>query len=530
MEDNASTPEANHPLNEHDHAVASDDVKAEALSVDSVCHQLRMEFENMRKALTCSICMSTFREACIITNCVHAYCSECIRNSLSKQKTHLQCCPLCQVPCNRRNLRMAPDLDRYVVSYKRAVRHFGLAPVVYTPQLQMTQVENDGIEGQPENLDATELLDEWQTSRTFARVFRNEKEHPVASVLLEEQEQIVAVNQQVYNDNRIVPTYSQIAGAALSQQQADQSLLEEEEDFYSACDQPPTQLMESSQEVIMKAEEEEKASRTNDQDTTVYANEGQKFTSKEASSDGPHDATLSSTVPSLTMADQPQDSLSSTTVATGTVDHTMRQKFCNKRTPSNQELSQKNGTEKSAVIQNRVRSMVAAMEVQSGTKIVSTTSWVTSPQECSTHPLSTIANSVPQTRDEITTIPTMAPDRSNDFTEEEKDAESSETNLIGESDKMEEQEDRKPAAIDWSNDESTTETKKDYPNQFSNEEKGVMEGITHNPNLCVETEFTNDCDFSESEGNEDAVSTPESTALRIGNVVDVQPRTWPGVK
>lgn len=240
------------------------------LSTATVCHILRHEFENIRKALTCSICLSTYEDPVTLSTCVHAYCAKCIQQFAANQKLasgkHHQkrsspSCPLCQTPYTRRSIQPARDLPITVNAYKHAVRQFGLAPVKYTPTLAMTQLQDD--EDFNDNVYDEQQHEQLMAARTFARVLREQQQSATgeimtttgAAFLLQEQEQIVAVNeqcvmgrhrnkQQQQRDDEHEeqhPTFSQIIHQAQSQEVANNGgYISEEDNFYSARLLPPT--------------------------------------------------------------------------------------------------------------------------------------------------------------------------------------------------------------------------------------------------------------------------------------------------
>ena len=98
---------------------------------------LQSEFTNMGRALTCPLCLSTYKNA-VVLPCVHAYCGSCITEAFSSGPPR---CPTCLTKATRRSMAPAPILNQLTKSYKLALRHFGLAPVQYDPSYNaMTQI------------------------------------------------------------------------------------------------------------------------------------------------------------------------------------------------------------------------------------------------------------------------------------------------------------------------------------------------------------------------------------------------------
>jgi len=103
---------------------------------------LQREFTNMGRALTCPLCLSTYKDA-VVLPCVHAYCSSCLKEAFSHAgpNSNNSRCPTCLTKANRRSMASAPVLNSMCRAYKLALRHFGLAPVQYDPSYNaMTQI------------------------------------------------------------------------------------------------------------------------------------------------------------------------------------------------------------------------------------------------------------------------------------------------------------------------------------------------------------------------------------------------------
>ena len=115
------------------------------------------ELYNMGKALSCPLCLSTFRSA-VNLPCQHSFCQECIRNALSKSLassssssssslrsgSSSSSCPVCKTPCTRRSMVRNQLYDELVKGYKMSLRAFGFAPVVYDAKVNgMTQIEEE---------------------------------------------------------------------------------------------------------------------------------------------------------------------------------------------------------------------------------------------------------------------------------------------------------------------------------------------------------------------------------------------------
>jgi hypothetical protein len=117
------------PANTEEEDVAKD---GSLLSTRVLCRTLQKELHNMGKALSCPLCLSTYRDA-VTLPCCHAYCRSCLTQALATGSARRPpTCPCCQQrTAGRRSLTNAPKLNELVRAYKLALRHFGLAPVRY---------------------------------------------------------------------------------------------------------------------------------------------------------------------------------------------------------------------------------------------------------------------------------------------------------------------------------------------------------------------------------------------------------------
>ncbi|MBA0850065.1 hypothetical protein Goshw_024745 [Gossypium schwendimanii] len=69
--------------------------------------------EKMGRELKCPICLSLLNSAVSLT-CNHVFCNVCILKSMKSGSD----CPVCKVPCRRREVRPAPHMDNLVSIYK----------------------------------------------------------------------------------------------------------------------------------------------------------------------------------------------------------------------------------------------------------------------------------------------------------------------------------------------------------------------------------------------------------------------------
>ena len=120
------------------------------------------ELDNMGRALRCAICQSTLRSPCLLP-CHHAFCRDCIVTSLDAERRmaaggrrkgggkddpkYGDKCPVCKVRATKRGLTPSDHLAEVVSGYKAALRAFGLAPLVFCPDVEMTQFAPSQEEG-----------------------------------------------------------------------------------------------------------------------------------------------------------------------------------------------------------------------------------------------------------------------------------------------------------------------------------------------------------------------------------------------
>jgi hypothetical protein len=116
---------------------------SESISIGTLWDTLQTEFTNMGRALTCPLCLSTYRDA-VVLPCVHAYCSSCLKEALQQGPPR---CPTCLTKATKRSMQPAPELNKLTQAYKLALRHFGLAPVQFDPSYNaMTQIAPDELQ------------------------------------------------------------------------------------------------------------------------------------------------------------------------------------------------------------------------------------------------------------------------------------------------------------------------------------------------------------------------------------------------
>ena len=135
-----------------------------------LCGTIRQEMDNMGRALSCPLCLSTYNDAVMVPNCCHVFCRFCLTQALA----HKACCPLCQQKCTKRSLVEDTRLSTLAIAYKVALRRLGLAPARYNPQITMMTQQQGGNNHHrsQQQYEATtrSLLEQLQLSRIMAQV------------------------------------------------------------------------------------------------------------------------------------------------------------------------------------------------------------------------------------------------------------------------------------------------------------------------------------------------------------------------
>jgi hypothetical protein len=112
---------------------------------------LRNELENIRRAITCPICLCTMKDPITLSGCSHTFCAGCIQQSFhtaSSKNSHMYTCPLCQLSFTRRSIQTnhQSHLSQTIQQYKRLTQYFGIAPIQYTPSIPTcTQIETEDV-------------------------------------------------------------------------------------------------------------------------------------------------------------------------------------------------------------------------------------------------------------------------------------------------------------------------------------------------------------------------------------------------
>ena len=111
---------------------------------------LRNEMENIRRSITCPICLCTMKDPITLSGCSHTFCASCIQQSLTtstntrRTKSSPYVCPLCHVAFTRRSIQTnsRTNITTLIQHYKRLTQSFGIAPIQYTPSIHTcTQME-----------------------------------------------------------------------------------------------------------------------------------------------------------------------------------------------------------------------------------------------------------------------------------------------------------------------------------------------------------------------------------------------------
>lgn len=198
------------------------EASTEEVTVSEVCETVLQELENMRKALTCSLCLSTYTDAVLLPQCNHSYCRECLLHALQLA----QRCPQCQQKAQRRSLVDAPLLNRLVRTYKQTARAFGRAPITYQASMALTQLPDSSSDA---HTSMAHIHQHLQVAQTFGKVLA---QNPDRALWYHEQQQVIQANQRHLLETALKqkpPDPSQLAQEAREQYAADAEL----DDFYS---------------------------------------------------------------------------------------------------------------------------------------------------------------------------------------------------------------------------------------------------------------------------------------------------------
>lgn len=176
--------------------------------IQILCKATHYELTNLGKALTCPICCSTYSQnSAVILPCVHAYCRSCIVQALRFKPE----CPTCKQPANKRSLVDCPVLNEMAIAYKQVARALGWSPSVYSSMVQMTQLPppvhhhdddvHDGGGGssnsdEAEHVPLADCREQWQASKTWARVMEQEEDDDQNLMLREERRRVAQINEQ----------------------------------------------------------------------------------------------------------------------------------------------------------------------------------------------------------------------------------------------------------------------------------------------------------------------------------------------
>lgn len=172
--------------------------------IQTLCKATHYELTNLGKALTCPICCSTYSQNnAVILPCVHAYCRTCIVQALRFKPE----CPTCKQPTSKRSLVDCPVLNEMAVAYKQVTRALGWSPSVYSNMVEMTQLpppvhddDNDDHDDDDNNnsnhVPLADCREQWQASKTWARVMEQEEDDDQNPMLREERRRVAEINKQ----------------------------------------------------------------------------------------------------------------------------------------------------------------------------------------------------------------------------------------------------------------------------------------------------------------------------------------------
>jgi hypothetical protein len=189
---------------------------------------------NIGNSLKCGICLSTLTNP-KRTPCVHAFCQDCIVASLMSGNKK---CPECNTPITKRSLQPFEYLQELTDTYKEALREFGLVPTLYNPNFTtMTQkVTSQNSQSEQETspqgqLDRLDVATAWQQKALPVLA------EQVPLLQKKENDQVVAANYKACKPflvKKELPTTQDVQEQAREQQWADhdwkQKVEEEEEE------------------------------------------------------------------------------------------------------------------------------------------------------------------------------------------------------------------------------------------------------------------------------------------------------------
>jgi hypothetical protein len=205
------------------------------LTSSEVCLVLYHQLENIRKALTCPLCLSTFVDPVTLSQCCHAYCRGCLLHGWDEQERHVKHsrttlkCPQCQGKTSRRSLVDASEsLMPLIHAYKRVTQACGLAPLQYEPQLASHLTQQPLLDNH-DTLDIVSIHQHVQVARTMHTAMvalPDGVRAPQALVVAASQRLLVTCAAAAHfteqddtpylNDD--VPTYSQLAADVQAQE------------------------------------------------------------------------------------------------------------------------------------------------------------------------------------------------------------------------------------------------------------------------------------------------------------------------
>jgi hypothetical protein len=177
--------------------------------------QLRL---NIGNSLKCGICLSTMTNP-VRTPCVHAFCKDCIHASLMSGNKK---CPECNTAITKRGLQPFGYLADLSDAYKTSLREFGMVPTTYNPNFTTMTQKVSSQDGDDE------VSPQGQLDRLDAAMTWQQKALPflphVSQMQKSENEQVVAANHKacsIFLVRNELPTTQEVQEEAREQQWAD---------------------------------------------------------------------------------------------------------------------------------------------------------------------------------------------------------------------------------------------------------------------------------------------------------------------
>ena len=197
------------------------------------------QIEEMGKALKCAICQSSLHRPCLLP-CIHAFCHDCIHTYLSstvrnntKQKagTTTGSCPICKEPVTKRSIRPSEHLADIVKAFKHTAQAFGLAPIVYSPAVEMTQLQpNSEADDQQQEEQQQPSLADCHTHLSVSKaMFQGLRQHAASTAVTTPAEYAAKKATSHTAHYSIIPTPARKSNAAKKAVEAQRKIIQVDE-------------------------------------------------------------------------------------------------------------------------------------------------------------------------------------------------------------------------------------------------------------------------------------------------------------